>query len=245
MRDNFLAFLRDETGRIVPGSERCGHNVITNYGRLWLSRLIAWKLIGSTDGPWTDSRLRWMLVGDGSLPETTSVVTLSNSLQADVAGLYLRELENPPDFPISTGVKLTAVYGLNDLSMSGPVLVSEAGLVAGAFPVNSGSSASINESGGVVTVTGLTGMSPLSVGTRLQVASGDNPGPWRITQYIDETSVRIDSSHTGADSGNPSITWQDDGDVYDDHHPVVAYKTFEGIVKAAGFSLEIHWDLRF
>lgn len=245
MRDNFLAFLRDETGKIVPGSERRGHNVITDYGRLWLSRLIAWKLIGATDEPWTDRRIRWMMVGDGTLPETSAVVTLESSLPVNISNEYLQAVEAPPDFPISTGLKLTAIYGLFDLSMLGPVVVSEAGLVVEKLPLSSGSSASINESAGIVTVTGLTGMTPLAVGTRLQVTSGDNPGPWRITQFIDETSVRIDSPHTGADSGNPNITWLDDGDVYDNNHPVVAYKTFEGLVKAAGFSLEIHWDLRF
>jgi len=245
MRDNFLIFLRDEHGQIMPGSIRQGHNVVTNYGRLWLSRLLSWKLLGGTDHPWTNLRVRWMMVGNGSLPETPAVSTLSNALLVDGFTTYFKEVVSPTEFPIVTGVRYRAVYGVGDLSVLGAVEVSEAGLVLGELPINPGSSASIVGSSGVVTVTGLVGMNPLSVGRILGVTNGDNPGTWRITRLLDETSVEIDSPHSGADSGNPNISWYEGEEPGYNNAPVVAYKTFEKIVKTTGFSLEIQWDFRF
>jgi hypothetical protein len=73
-----------------------------------------------------------------------------------------------------------------------------------------GASASINESGGTVTVTGLTGMTAESVGRFLQVTNGDHPGTYLILTYIGATSVTILSAlHTGADAGNPTIAWKE------------------------------------
>jgi hypothetical protein len=87
-------------------------------------------------------------------------------------------------------------------------LADENSSLGAAVSGQSGSAASINESGGVVTVTGLTGMSTASVGRFLTVSNGDHPGTYLIDSYISATSVTIDSSvHTGADSGNPTIAW--------------------------------------
>jgi hypothetical protein len=75
---------------------------------------------------------------------------------------------------------------------------------------NSGSLASIVESGGVVTVSGLTGISTDAPGNYLEILNGDHPGIYRIITFIDPTSVVIDNpSASGADSGNPSIWWNE------------------------------------
>ena len=47
------------------------------------------------------------------------------------------------------------------------------------------------------------------------------------------------------DSGNPNVAWLLETDVQDIVAKPVAYKTFEGLVKIPGFSLEIEWDFRF
>lgn len=245
MKDNFLAFLRDERGRVMTRSIRRGHNVLTNHGRLWLSRILTWKTLGAADDEHTNLRVRWMMVGGGNLPETSAVTGLDSAIQVDLFGSYLKEVNNPPEFPLITGVRYKASYGTGDLSVSGSVEVSEAGLVIGESPANSGTSASIIESGGEVVVTGLSGMSPLSVGRILGVNNGDNPGPWRIVRFLSDSSVQIDSPHTGVDSGNPSISWYEGVEPAFANTPVVAYKTFEKIVKTTGFSLEIQWDFRF
>jgi len=77
---------------------------------------------------------------------------------------------------------------------------------------NEGSDASIVESGGVVTISGLQNMRPTSVGGHIEVLNGDNPGTYKIRQYVSEDSVVISNLlASGADSGNPSIQWVERG----------------------------------
>ncbi len=74
--------------------------------------------------------------------------------------------------------------------------------------VNEGSSASLVESSGLVTVSGLQGMRPTSVGGYLEIFNGDNPGKFKIRSFISEDSVVIDNRvASGADSGNPNLQW--------------------------------------
>ena len=74
--------------------------------------------------------------------------------------------------------------------------------------VNSGSVASVVESGGIVTVSGLSGMRPNSVGGYLEILNGTNPGTYRISQYVSEDAVVIENKlASGADAGNPNIQW--------------------------------------
>jgi len=74
--------------------------------------------------------------------------------------------------------------------------------------VNTGSEASLVESGGIVTVSGLQNMRPNSVGGYLEILNGDNPGVYKIRQYINENAIIIDNSlAVGPDSGNPNIQW--------------------------------------
>jgi hypothetical protein len=77
------------------------------------------------------------------------------------------------------------------------------------FPdVNSGEVASIVESGSVVTVSGLANMRPTSVGGYLEILNGDNPGAYKITQYVSEDAVVVDNVlASGPDSVNPAIQW--------------------------------------
>lgn len=75
-------------------------------------------------------------------------------------------------------------------------------------PTNSGDGASVVENGSIVTVTGLENMRAASVGGHLELTNGDNPGSYEITRYISSTSVEIKNRlASGADSGNPSISW--------------------------------------
>jgi len=74
--------------------------------------------------------------------------------------------------------------------------------------VNEGSDASLVESGGIVTVSGLTNIRETSAGGYLEILNGDNPGVYKIRSYISEDAVIIDNSlASGADSGNPGIQW--------------------------------------
>lgn len=79
--------------------------------------------------------------------------------------------------------------------------------------VNNGSTASIVESAGVVTVSNLQRMTVESVGNYLEILNGDNPGVYRISSFLSSSSVVIDNPiASGADSGNPIIQWRE---IYD------------------------------
>jgi len=78
---------------------------------------------------------------------------------------------------------------------------------------NFGIGGSIVESFGVVTVSGLTRMTPDSVGNYLDITNGDRPGYYLINTFVDTNTVTIVSpTASGADSGNPGIEWRE---VYD------------------------------
>jgi hypothetical protein len=82
--------------------------------------------------------------------------------------------------------------------------------VSTAVERNFGADASIVESAGIVTVSGLTRMAVSSIGNYLTIANGDNPGVYLINGYLNSTSVTIVSpAALGADSGNPSIQWEE------------------------------------
>lgn len=74
----------------------------------------------------------------------------------------------------------------------------------------SGSSASISESGGNVTVSGLTGMTDESLGRFLTITGSDtgaNNGTFLIIQFNSATSVDISNSSGTTDANNGSISW--------------------------------------
>jgi len=131
---NFEVFLRDKDGRVVPESIRRAHNVFTTTGRNWLSKLCGWRTLGSPDEPYTNRRVRWMAVGTGSQPEVTSVTSLQTPtlfLGSD----YLAPISSV-SFPTSTSIRFTRVFGLTEVSISGPVVLTEAGLYVDVNPYN-------------------------------------------------------------------------------------------------------------
>lgn len=131
IESNFSALLR-RGGKIVPGSRREGHNVFTVTGRNLLSKLLAWQTIGATDIPFTRRRLRWIGVGTGSQLEVTTVAALAQP-QLTNSTDYLVAL-SPPEFPTPTSVVFIREFGTGEISPSGPVVVSEAGLFADVNP---------------------------------------------------------------------------------------------------------------
>src|SRR6185369_11827887 len=109
---NFQAFLRGN-GKRVPGSFREGHNVFTTNGRNWLSRLIAWQVVGPNDTPFTNRRVRWVGLGIGTQLEAPNVSSLAtpvpiftNSFLAPVQAV---------EFPTSTSVRFIREFSYNDI----------------------------------------------------------------------------------------------------------------------------------
>jgi len=234
---NFTAKFR-ERGKIVRGSYREGHNVFTYYGRSWLSRLILWKTLSSTDLQFTDFRVRWLIFGAGYQTEDRSVLSVQDGRQIN-GGSYLWPLASSGfSFPTASSVKFSTVLATTD-SIGGN-LVSEVGLIVDRRPALSGTSATITSMGGVTTVSGLTGMTPLSVGRFLNVTNGSNPGWFRILTWQSDSIVTIDP--LGAGTGT---NWTESLYSADRTPPVVAYKSFEKMTKLSSFELEIEWELKF
>lgn len=246
MSSNFLAYLRDANDHVIRDSVRRGHNVFTENGKEWFTHLLAWRTLSMLTGDtsFTNWRVRWMGVGDGVNPMISSVEALQSSLPITTGpDVYLGEVFSPPEFPTSVSVRVARTFGPAEL---GAVTITEAGLFVGSSPGVNGALASIEDRGGWIFVAGLTDMHPQVEGRVLNVTSGDNVGSWKITKYINETTVIVDiPAPSLPDSGNPNIAWELVTDVGDIESKPVAYKSFEGLVKIPGFSLEIEWDFRF
>jgi len=168
----FRACLKKD-GIEVPGSERIGHNVLVNNGREWLSQLISWFTINAPDVVNTNRRIRWIGVGDDSHLATEAVETLKNAVSITTGpDIYLAQLDAPPTFLSPVWVKFARTITAAEVSHSGDVIITEAGLYADLNP------------GSVLTTTSAL-------------------------------------------------------------NPVVAYKAFDGLLKSAGFTLDLEWSFRF
>jgi len=133
---NVYALMR-RGGKIIPGSQREGHNVFTITGRNLLSKLLAWQTISATDIPFTHRRTRWMGIGIGSQLEVTTVSALAQPVLATPTD-FLVPLQSA-EFPTSTSVRFIKEFGTNEITTTGPpVTVTEAGLFGDVSPANAG-----------------------------------------------------------------------------------------------------------
>lgn len=134
-RANFFARLVDKNGVTVPGSVRTGHNVFTDAGKDVFRDLIVWDSMGSIDAARTNRRLRWSSVGTGLQPESVFATKLVSPLQVTSGGDYLKVLDHTTtSFPTITTLRHTIVYAASELSHSGDVVLTEAGLYADSNP---------------------------------------------------------------------------------------------------------------
>jgi len=137
-----LELIRASDGEVVE--RRGARNVFTDVGRNWLAHNGSYFQFTSAPGadePHTSKRrfdgVRYMMVGIGTQLETNAVVKLQNPVPYNGAGDYLAQVIAPNELP-GTGVSALyqRTYGINEISVSGPVTITEAGLyysgVAGA-----------------------------------------------------------------------------------------------------------------
>ena len=124
-------------GKIVSGSEREGHNILTVTGKNWLSKLIGWKTIAGADVPYTHRRVRWMGVGSGTQLEVSTVSALAQPRLATSTD-FLRPIQRI-EFPSSTSVRFFREFGTSEITVSSnAVPVSEVGLFADVSPATAG-----------------------------------------------------------------------------------------------------------
>lgn len=151
VHSNLWACMR-ERGKLVPGSRREGHNVFTNNGKNWLSKLVAWNTIAGADEAYTHRRVRWMGVGTGSQLEVANVVSLAQAIVADSLGNYLLPISYPQTFPTSTSVQFIREFGVNEITLTGaPVIVTEVGLFVDVNDADNQGTEDVAVGGGVFT----------------------------------------------------------------------------------------------
>ena len=133
---NFSALMRCG-GKIVPGSQREGHNVFTVTGRNFLSKLVAWQSLGANDVPYTQRRIRWIGVGSGTQLEVATVTALNQP--ALITSTQYLVTPQAIEFPTSSSVRFIREFALGEITVSNaPVKVSEIGLFADVNPVSDG-----------------------------------------------------------------------------------------------------------
>jgi hypothetical protein len=132
MRDNFVAFLTDGR-KVVPGSVRQGHNIMTVAGRRWLSQVIAWSAISDTvaDTPLNNKRVRWFGVGTGSHIVQPGIEALDVPAAVNGTPDYIKLASVAPVYPhtsrpVRSSVVFTCSFAAAELP--GDPTISEAGL---------------------------------------------------------------------------------------------------------------------
>lgn len=138
----FHALLR-ERGKIVPGSKRTGRNIWTLAGREYLARLMSYAAYGvgiTPDTPSRNDRVRYIGMGVGTQPEVATVTKLVSPIAYDSGGSqFLAELAIPT-FPFQVAssfgnaVRFTREFAELELSVAGPVILTEAGLYTDGSP---------------------------------------------------------------------------------------------------------------
>lgn len=145
--EGFFSAVCRERGKLVFGSRREGKNIWTLTGREFLARLMSYAAYGpspsSPDTPARNDRIRYIGFGIGTTPEVSSVARLVSPIKYTGAGdLFLAELALPT-YPFQTtgsfgtAVRYTREFSESELSTSGTIILTEAGLFTDGSPTSS------------------------------------------------------------------------------------------------------------
>jgi hypothetical protein len=142
--EGFFSAVCRERGKLVPGTRREGKNIWTLAGREYLARLMSYSAygIGSVaDTPARNDRIRYLGMGTGTQPEVATVRKLTSPVAFDAGGgQYLGELAIPTyPFQVSStnfgnAVRYIREYSELELSVSGTIILTEAGLFTDGSP---------------------------------------------------------------------------------------------------------------
>lgn len=149
---NFKLELR-ERGKLKQ--TRDGHNVFTDTGRDWLSKLSAWSTIGSPDVPYTNRRVRWIGLGTGVQAETAAVSALQTPAQI-TTGIYLGAIQ-ATNILTATSVEFVRDFSTSEISI--PLLglnvvpITEAGIFVDVQPASTSDGVDDSAAGGVTDTT--------------------------------------------------------------------------------------------
>lgn len=140
----FQAVMR-ERGKIIGGTRRFGRNIWTLTGREYLARLMSYAAYGvgiTPDTPSRNDRIRYIGMGIGTQPEVSTVIKVVSPIAFDSGGVtFLAELAIPT-FPFQVAstfgnaVRFTREFAETELSVSGDVILTEAGLFTDGSPAS-------------------------------------------------------------------------------------------------------------
>lgn len=141
--EGFVSMVCRERGKIVPGTRREGKNIVTLAGREFFARVGSYSSYSPLTKARTDG-VRYIGFGIGTSAEVSSVTKLVSPLAFDATGggLFLAELAIPT-YPFQTTgsfgtvVRYTREFSELELSTSGSVALTEAGLFTDGSPTSS------------------------------------------------------------------------------------------------------------
>lgn len=146
--EGFFSAVCRERGKLVYGTRREGKNIWTLTGREYLAQLMSYSAYGSSahnggvsnpDVPARDDRIRYIGFGTGTRPEVSSVSALVTPIAFDGGGNFLAQVALPsyPLSPSRTTVEYSRTFTELELSFSGTVVLTEAGLFTDGAPASS------------------------------------------------------------------------------------------------------------
>ena len=143
--EGFFSAVCRERGKLVYGTRREGKNIWTVTGREFLAKLMSYATYGSSahasgslnpDVPARDDRVRYFGFGTGAQPEVSSVTALVSPIAFDGGGTFLAQV-SLPTYPLPTTVEYSRTFNETELSTSGAVNLTEAGLFTDGSPTAS------------------------------------------------------------------------------------------------------------
>lgn len=132
----YFQILTRERGKLVRKACREGNNIWTLSGREHLAQLMSYRSYGPPLVGERRDRIMFLGFGSGSQPEVASVDRLVTPIAYNSGLAFLAQVSLPtyPLSPSRTSVRYTRLYAETELSVSGDVVITEAGLFTDGNP---------------------------------------------------------------------------------------------------------------
>lgn len=205
-----------KSGEVVE--TRDGHNIFTDYGRDWLSHLIAYSAISPSETTFRDDRIRYMAVGIGGTSQLLSYTTIepTHAEWQGYAGNW-GSVVPAPSLPGQEDTDPTV------LGLEWPVQVTSGAYYDDVYAPSSFPGV------GIVRFTSVLGVNEASFGSFTSVPISE----------VGLFTKRVDTDLGGAPT--PPLVWP--AETYTEK-AMVAYNTFDTLSKTPAFTLQFDWEIR-
>lgn len=204
-----------ESGEVVE--TRDGHNIFTDYGRDWLSHLIAYSAISPSETTFRDDRIRYMAVGIGGTSQLLAHGTIEGTYPAWEG--YARDW---------TGVAAATAPEQKDtdptvLGLEWPIQITSGVYYDDVYAPSSFPGV------GIVRFTTVLGVNEASFSPYASVPISE----------VGLFTKRVDTALGGTTT--PPVVWS--AETYTEK-AMVAYNTFDTLSKTSAFTLQFDWEIR-